>query len=464
MLLRFNGNPSEYKEIFDSNLAILSSIDENSDFHKFIKYISDFTEINYEIVSLSLKRYLMISQEYYPENITKYNSKFIKINILVFLAGMVKRNLYSDRKSSATDYGKFQIFIDNWAPTVVEGFYGKDLIGSLKKEYSVLTEDFSMTGKVRVKHFFRYYKNLSKCFKMASVIEKKYKIKLMKYICNVFFSFISGMDLKERGFRGIVISGNDNGFNTIKAKASLCNIMLIQNGGRGYLSDSTFGYADCYLAMDSEQENVHRIKTGNLFKSTYNLGSLRLFNYLQSKEKAEFNFTYDILWISSWPVSGISKIYDSYYDVASEKNAIRLINELSNKGKYSIAYQCSYKGETEDLKIMNLYSENIKYFMRNKPIVYENIFLSNVILSTGSTVNIEALASKIKCGFVNMSDNELINYPFALGNLEYSKKTDISFEEFIEYIKDKEFAFDKYITQEANYAKKFLEITREYVK
>jgi len=284
-------------------------------------------------------------------------------------------------------------------------------------------------------------------------ITARHNIDVTSYIIRFFNEFLAGSSIKKYLRPKMIISGNDNGCPVIKSKAAAPEILLIQNGERNYSSDSSFKYSDYYVSMGTGKYVEARQKTGNIFKNVLPYGSLRLHNFVKasSGDPRKSSRLYDIVWISNWNLVKHADIYRSFYPIEAEYSAIRLINQISSL--YNVAYYGRYQGETEDLKKLGLFSENVAYIRREDKSVYESIQESEIVLSTGSTVNLEAMALGKKVGFVNLSGNPYINYTYKDLSIEYNNVSSIPFADFISGIRARTSRYEEFISQNTDFVR-----------
>ncbi|MFA5089592.1 MAG: hypothetical protein WC510_01005 [Candidatus Omnitrophota bacterium] len=450
ILLKRYSQSGDYADIFRYNYEVISRIQDDDLLNKFVLMISSILKIDYQVILVDLKRYLMISQEYYPHNIQKKCLHYFLLPYFVF-RNIVNSFHYARIKHS-------DIIIDSWYPDSLDTFYGQELIGKLLKKYRCIVLNFMNLKSIDFIDFFRYFPEFIRCFLFSLLIIKKHGIDLRRYTFSLFFDFLRGRFVKSHYKPRMIISGNDNGLSVIKSKASGAGMFLIQNGLRDYSADSSFKYADHYVSMGEKCVINMRQETGCIFKNIYTFGSLRLHNFLSGSGDLESDILYDVLWVSTYNLFDNENIASKsgYCSMDSYYSAIRLINGLALNNPYRVAFQCRYEREVEDLRKLGLFCERIIYINNLQKSVYQSVLESDIILTAVSTVSLEAMALKKKIGLINLSDNRILNHVYRGLGIEYNLNSRITLEEFIESLRNKVLNFKDYIRQDPCYAEDLL--------
>lgn len=328
----------------------------------------------------------------------------------------------------------------------------------MSSKWRTLVVDFQSLSEIDVTIFITTIPAFLRSFFHASSIMKACGIDLRRYTYTFYKIILEGKTIEKHYEPKLVISGNDNGMSVVKAKAAGADVLLIQNGLRPYRSESCFKFADYYISMGTERILQARTDQGCYFKSCYSLGSLRLYNFLRQSGNINLALLYDVLWVSSCGLCDYDSILNGYYLATDEHKAIRIFNELVEKNSLRAAYQCRYANETDDLRKLGLFSEKVTYIEGGSKCVYQSVAESIVVFSSWSTVCHEAMALGKKIGFINLSGNDHINYTFKDLEIEYTGKSNLSPEEFLAGIRDREFDYKNYMKQSTSYVDELIGI------
>lgn len=455
-----------YKEVFDYNFKNVDSIENCKIFRYLVSVLAKMTKINSSIIFLEIKKYIMDCQEYYPDRINIEEEK--EDSLTFYLRNyyyLITHQFKNSKKIKDNEEKGASIIIDDFYSSSLSHFYGEDLVENLKKsKYNVLIKKWNRLVSVNiiilVKSFFGYV--TSAYFILR--IKKKHKIALKSFFLGFITSYFTGLTIKKKYRPKVIISGNDNGFDIIKAKSAQAEIVLIQNGLRGVLSDSSYKYSDYYFSITGNKGNLVREETGCNLGEIYSFGSIRLHHFLKGKDVVLETVKYDILYIDWGNLKDTDNIFSNYYDIREEYKIIKLLNQLAEKSNYKIAYHCRYEEEVTDLKELGLFSEKIVY-LKNKDVkVYDAIIKSSVVLSSGSTVSVEAMALNKKVGFINFSGNVYLNYLFRDLNKELVECKIGSFVDYLEKVSSEEVDYSAYINQNANYILDFISVINKIME
>lgn len=449
-------DPKEHKNTFDYNYLIVSNIENDRLFHAYVQHLADSTKIKYEIILLDLKRHILCNQEYSPSHTQQ---RLIHLLIFpYFFVNALSKVRWKKSKSIS------EIIIDDWYKNSAETFYGRELIMRLSSNWRTLVVNYQSLAEIELTTFITTIPAFVRSFFHTNCIMKAYGIDLRRYTYSFYTKILEGRTIEKYYEPKLVISGNDNGMSVVKAKAAGADVLLIQNGLRPYWSDSCFKFADYYISMGTERIIQTRTDQGCYFKSCYSLGSLRLYNFLRQSGNIKLALLYDVLWVSTCDLCAYDSTLNGYYLATDEHKAIRKFNELVEKNSLRAAYQCRYANETDDLRKLGLFNEKVTYIERGSKCVYQSVAESSVVFSSWSTVCHEAMAMKKKIGFVNLSGNDYINYPFKELGIEYTGKGNLSPEDFLAGIRGREFDYKNYIKQSTEYVDELIDIVDRAVK
>lgn len=462
MIFRQYNIPKNYSDIFEYNLSITKDIINKEEIKDLIKKLSLMSGIDKEIIAISFQRFCMAYIEYYP-NVLQQNIFFDMVASPLKLLSKIIYNLIKNRAKFYKSITTSNIIIDGWFVNdsiKIEEFYGYNFFEKLKIDnlgYSIFTlkdwqfYDCSMMRYVWKQLFF---------FKTAFEIKKKYGFSIAKYIEIFFLDFIKGKSISKYTNIKLVVSGNDNGFFPILAKSMNADIILIQNGNRPYMGDSCFSYADVYVSMGGKAIQQSRVNMGCKFNEVYPFGSFRLDSFLLSIDnKIPDKNIYDIIFVEGWELYYKNSVFNILYNCSLEQKIVEILNLLASKTDYKIAYQSRNKNALKYLIDNGLTSDNITYFESPTNLVYEAVIKSKLVLSSWSTVCLEAMALNKKVGFVNFSENKNLNLAFEKLNIEWTDYNYERFEKFINrLITENAPDYSDYIIQEKDFANKLVDI------
>lgn len=421
-------NPRSFKSIFDHNFNVVRRIEKNKAIHIYTQYLSDASNISIDIILRDLKSYILVAQQYYPHYVRK---RIVNILFLPFFFLKTLQNLSFKRKSENK-----RVIVDDWFENSTDGFYGRELVNRINLLYSTLIVNFNNIMEIDFKIFLSTIKKFLYAFVLANRALEKNNIDLRRYTYSFFTRVMKGKTLAINYSPRLVISGNDNGLFVIMAKAAEADVLLISNGLRWpYFSEFCFKYADYNVSLEADNIFKTRSSQGCYFKHNYTLGSLRLHNYLQIRDKINFPLLYDVLWISTYTgLCNYQNPLNGYYLATDEHKAVMAFNEIVEKNNLRAAYQCRYADEVMDLQKLGLFKEGITYIEVGTKTVYQSIMESEIVLTSWSTACFEAMALNKRVGFINLSGNEYINTIYKDLGIVFNDRNGCSPSEFYKLI------------------------------
>jgi hypothetical protein len=441
MFTLYPDDPAQFPPTFDANFAAVDALSKEARCALFFDRLSDITGIERDIIVLECKRYLMVTVFTAPERVQRGGQFLAVVRFGVRVIADFVWGIYHGRPHPSVT-----LYIDDWSPGVPEEFYGTELVGRLYAAQSVSVCDWSLLRGIRMGDLPRLLTGFFRLLPFQRAYFRQTGVSLYDFSMRALCSAFEGRFINPNHLHGVVVSGNDNGFNVLKAKAAHLRVILVQNGLRGYIPDSSFKYADVYVAMGARQIVRAQQDVGVRWGKTYFWGSLRLAHYMATVRPAQ-PVLYDIAWISNWPINLDPSLCKGYYKAEYERDAIVLLLELANSSSLNIVYHCRYAKEIEDLKYAGLYSPRITYVTRSEQSVYAIVEQSRIIVSTGSTVNLEAMALGKKVCFVNLSPNGHLIKQFSALDREYVRGSSRSFADFIKDIDGRPARYDDYVFQ-----------------
>lgn len=452
-LKKYTG-PRNYEKEFWYNLKEIDNISNIVAYQKLVKILVKISNVEFDVAMLDLKRYIMVKHEYKPESL-KFNWRNIMLPFVLVLKWLIF--YFTQQKITI----KKQIIID----VLCEGapsFYGNEIIKALQQKYLTLITNINKVKVVCglldfIKVFFSYIEALI----YSAIRFKDLSIDLSKYLYEVYMLILKAKGFKSKISPNIIISENDNGASSFFIKACGAFIILIQNGLRGYSADSCFKYSDVLFSMGGDTQAKMRIKMGCLFLKQYFFGSLQLHNYLVQK-KLDIKNDIDVLWVSGGNLFSV-EFFDKEFDIKDTRKAISLINEYAKNSGLVVAYLCKQENEVNDLKKLSLWSENIQYIERKNYNSYDVLHRSRLVLSSGSTMSLEALTIGKTIGLINWSNNITNNALFGEMECVFLGGSLNSFNDFLNHLLKHGNINRIDINQNQEYSKDFLKIIEDII-
>lgn len=463
-LVPFRG-PRSYGDDFRASLSEVGRIDEDQAFRSLIRMLAESTAIPYETVSLELKRSLSFENEFFPDTLR------LSLRSLATLPFFLLRSLLCSCKERPFVAERADVILDFWFPDADSGFYGEPLLGELSRVNKCLRMDFTALKYYRflsaVSAFPAYFRSWLRVWRVFLV----HGLDLQRFIYRFYVDYLTGKELASIGAR-LVLSGNDNGFPSIKALAAGAEIFLIQNGLRTYVGDTAYKYADHYASMGvGPLQDVFR-ECGCKLRNIHALGSLRLNNYLAGRTTAP-ELRYDLLFVETGYLTYFFQPFDPrrstrWFDISfsgeATLRALQVLMDLANRSGFRIALQTMYRGEVEIIKRLGCYSDRITYFEKGDRSIYETVMESDLIMSTVSTVCLEAMGIGKRACFMNFSGNANVNRLFSSLNIEYNSESKESPEAFIRRVKSIPLDdFYAHVRQDPDYVPKLSGFVRDAV-
>jgi hypothetical protein len=429
--------PSEYPSRYKYNFDQVSQLDKLSSIQILVDFLSKTGKIDSSVILMELKRSVMINNEY-GRVLETINNRLAPTEVKKFSKslpwlGKILKNMkrFKFFKFLRKKHGA-DIMVDDWSDGVVEGFYGARFLHDLKERYNVAVHPFHISISMFFFDLVLFLPALVHVQVLLKKVQKETGFHLNQFVRSFFLQVLSGKYIRATRKPKLVISGNDNGFPVIMGKAAGAQVMLIQNAKKGVFSDASFKYADYFIGMgDLTRTNVLK-ETGCLFQNYYPLGSIRLNNSLSDYNNENGDHEYDILWISDLELTEDSEaVFGQYYSMKHEIEAIRLLNRFAKDSDLRIAYKCRREGEMDQLKEMELLEKNITYIGRKEKNTYHCVMRAGLVLSTLSSVVVEALILGKKAGYVNCSGNRVLNSDVSEYKIEYFPGESEDFASFV---------------------------------
>ena len=140
----------------------------------------------------------------------------------------------------------------------------------------------------------------------------------------------------------------------------------------------------------------------------------------------------------------------------SEYGSIKYLNALAEMTGLKIAYKCRTIDEKEVLEKNKLLSGRIKLIGRNEEPAYATVVRSDLILSTLSTLVLEAMGIGKKCGYVNISGNSYLNYEARELGIEFTGGSNADFCAFVEKMRQRKADYREFVEQSPRYTEELL--------
>ena len=456
--LKRYADETTYVETFGDNLSSIKDLEKDPLIRDLIITLSQGSGIDCELVRIDLQRFLMHHLESSPGYLEKKASNHLLLPL--FFGYMLTR--LSIRKNARTG-----LMLDAWYSGSEDTFFGARMTSALKEKHCCSILQFTKLKGIRPIDLFKSMPLYVKCIAKCGKISRTHNFDLSRYVGMFYVNYLAGLKIRKECASSLIISGNDNGFPLIKAKAAGAKVMLIQNGMRPYLGSSTFAYADHYFSMGAEKINEARKEMGCVFKNVYFFGSLRLHNFLSSEKGAsdagERRILYDIMFVDGFDLPGIDEAFEKIYSIENEKKLIGMLNDMASTGEFRIAFQLRGDKTVDDLKNFGLFSEHINYISGREQSIYTTLLSSEVVLTGLSTVGLEAMALNKRVCYANLSGNARIAYEYRDLNIEYREGPG-SLSDYIKELMKQDKDYRKYIIQNPRYVDDLLSIVDRELK
>ncbi len=428
--------PEKYPGIYAHNFAFISNIDRHPGIERLIRKLAGLSGLPEEIVSLDIKKFLMHKAEYPRVHGHKVQgqegaglnggSKMGRaVSFIKKVLGMM----------DLSGPSKAEVLVDDWSEGAIGNFYGKELIGSLRDRYVVKLLPLSKYPVFNPWVALPRVIGIISSYICAARVEEATQLSTRSYARSFIHKMLTGLTLKRSFAPKVIISGNDSDFPIITGKCSGAEIVLIQNARKNMCSVQTFCYADHFFALgDLERMGVLQ-GTGCVFRNIYPLGSIRLHNSLNSLIPGIAGEVpiCDVLWISDLVIesSASDDHFGGYYLMKNEYEAIELLNDLAEKTDYSIIYKCRDDDEVIKVRERNIVSDKIRVVGRSEIDTYRMLTKAKLVLSSLSTVVLEAIGIGVPAGLVNMSGNSNLNCDLKDLGIEFNKESKDAFPDFV---------------------------------
>lgn len=401
--------PDRYEVDFGRNLDVVARVSERPAFDVLIGDVATALGLPAEVVGQSLRRHLLTAWEYRPETLRRRSAASARATAL--LAMRARRGGFHANPGS--------VLVDCWYPGAEDTFYGRGLLARLGDVGPVDLRDLSGGRDLDRGDVLRVLVRWPRLEAAARRLRRAEGIDCMAWLQGAVAQALVGRALAARGAPAAIVSGNDNGFPVLLAVAAGAPLVLVQNGLRARLSDSAFLWADHYLALagpafDDEHTAVH-----SRFGTIEHVGSLRLQHALGAAPVLDEEARHDVLFVSSLEPRGadFETVFGAYYRNEAELQAIAAVNRLAERG-LRVAHYPRFFGESDALAATGLRSPVVEYLLRSDGGAYTAAATSRVVLSTGSTVSVEAAAMGRPVGCIELSGNRGRTAVFARHGVE----------------------------------------------
>jgi hypothetical protein len=439
--------PADHAPTFEHNLGVVDGVGDRPQIAALVDHLASAARLDPALVLLDCKRYLLTAHAYYSGQLRRRRGwSLVLAGALLFYA------LASLRRAPRT---QSTVLVDDWDHQSRETFYGPALVDAIAARWPTEVVDVSTSREIGVRSCLAVLRRWPSLARHCRRVRDAEGVDLWHYTFRFWRDVLAGRSLRRRYGARIVLSGNDNGFPFVKAKAAGLHVLTIQNGSRGCLPDSAFAYADSHLAMASGRLRDVRTATGCQLGTVRSVGSIRLARHLAERDAAEPE-RYDVVFVSCMePSPEYERVFGSYYSMATEWEAIALLNEVAEDG-LRIAYYSRYDGEEDDIRARGLHSPAIEYLPRRPGGVYEAMQAGRVTICTCSTAGLEGAALGRPVGYVNLSGNAVLNPTWALDGLEYTPEREATLAQFIAAVPETAIDRRDYIVQTEAFADEVL--------
>lgn len=450
-------NSGAYAETFGHNFREVGRIGAYPQVKDLTDFIAARLGVLPEIVEIELRRYVLTCHEYYPGEILP--SKGAVPRRVCRFAAQVGLALLPRQFC-----GKSRVLVHDWSPGVIDNFYGDVLLRSLKVRLSAGVVSQKGLWRAGLLDSFSRIPDYFMAQRLAARARMATGVELSGFVNYAVRCALAGQWLRRYAAPAVILSGNDNGFPVLLAKAAGAKLILIQNARKTLFSDAAYKYADIFVAMADLEKMGIIAQTGCRFGKIVQLGSIRIANAMQPPAREGAIPGCDLLWISDLEYSGGSEqVFGRYYSMTSEIAAIRVLNELALRSGWSIIYKCRMPDELVHLKSLGLISDKIHYVGRYEMNTYRVALKAEVVMSTLSTVVLEMLGVGKKAGLFNLSGNNNVNADLSQYGLEYTREDTGGLLDFVSSLRLNPPDLGGTVVQDPHYFERLEEIVAEAV-
>jgi glycosyltransferase involved in cell wall biosynthesis len=437
--------PGEYAETFRSNLRAAGTADEHPDVRALLAALADAVGIEYDLVALDFKRYLLYTDEYYPDLLEK--GPLYLARGVAALAYLALRGVRGGGREPA------DVLLDEWFDAAQRAFYGRDLIDRLEDGRRIRILDVSDYLHVDPRDLAPMLRSVPRLWRLQLRARRALGLEVAHYVYTFLKDALSGKSLRRRFGARLVVSGNDTGLPLAKTKAAGLRVALIQNGVRGWVSDAVFCFADLYLALEAGVLLPIREQTGCRFARAEPIGSIMLSHYLAKRGKTPPEPEFDVVFVSSLETERPFDQMFKHYAMEFERATIDLVNELAKSTELSVAYYPRYANEVDALRRLGLHSDEVTYLEYREHGVYAALDAARVVLTSFSTVGLEAMAVGKPVGYVNLSGNKVLNPGMPEAGIEYTNGGGEAFVAFVRgLLEARDIDLSRYIVQAPDFS------------
>lgn len=411
-----------YPDAFLTNLNVVNTADQSAALRALLVGVASLTGVPYELVAIDFKRYLLNNFELDPQNLARGLPYLGRA--LGALGVLAAQGTFQSRARN-TD-----VLIDMWMPSAAAVFYSPRLVRELQTERTVAQLDVSHYHLVDARDLAPLIREWPRITRLVRGAATETGLDFSHYAYRAAKDHLAGRSIRRRFAPKVLLSGNDGGISPIRAASAGADLIYVQNGVRGWLADSSFVYADAYFAIEGPRLLPVRSSTHCRLGEVESVGSIMLSHHL-ARRSPPGPPTHDITFVSSLEASAHFDQRFSHYAMAHELEAIRHINALAEGGA-TVAYYPRNNDEVAHLRRLGLASSAVHYLQWRPLGVYPALEAGRAVLSTFSTVGLEALALGRAAGYLNFSGNRLLNGALAETPLEYTPDSFLTVREFVD--------------------------------
>jgi hypothetical protein len=356
--LRAYEGPANYPAIFEHNFAVVSTVGDRPAVAGLVSHLARTSGLATDDALLDLQRWLLNAHEYFPDQLAGRRADAARGVVALLLLA---------RPLAAEGLRSSEVIVDAWYPDAAQQFYGPELLSLLGDRARVAVLDVTGARRAGIRPALTAVRRWAGTLRHVRRVAREEAVDLGTYARLFLASCAVGEALAQAAPGATLVTGNDNGFPPIRARRAGMRQVAIENGVRRRISDSSFARAEP-PAPETDVVFVSSLEDGDLFDRTF-----------------------------------------EHFSMEFERQAIAAVNRLAETSELSVAYYPRSASVHELLARLGLVSDAVTYGDWRPGGVYDAVERARVVLSSCSTVGLEAMALGRPNGYLNLSGNSELN-------------------------------------------------------
>lgn len=430
------GDVADYPDALAHNIALISEMCRRPAIARYVRALARATGVEAAVVERDLQRHVLVAHESAPESLRRRQLTLIRTLGDLAHAALKRGPAVAD----------CDVLLDLWYKGAADSFYGSALLEALTHEGTVAKAPVNERGLLSLWVLPWCLGILGRALREVRAVRVAEGLDLTRHLQGFLGRVGRGRSL--RGRVRVIVSGNDNGFPAVLAAAAGSAVVLIQNGLRPYVTDSAFLTADEYISMGGEQCLQTKRELRSRFGNVVEAGSLRLHNFLHSAVSPVGKPLYDILYVSCHQKGPEFDRMFHNYSMEHERAAIAAIAAVAEAEDLRVAFYPREQDEIEALRNASVLPEAVEVVRRDAQTVYAAAAQARVVLSSFSTVSLEAWGLGRPGAYLNLSGNRRLVPVASEDRLEHTDADPASLASFLRSLMNRRFTKYAYLKQQ----------------